>query len=407
MPRRLAVDGGAPAFAEPRYVGTPNIVNRGRFHELLDDALDRRWLTNRGPFVHRFEEMIAERAGVPHAITVTNATVGLELLLRAMDVDGEVIVPSYTFVATAHAVRWLGMRPVFADVDPTTHLIDPWSVRRVVTSRTRAILGVHLWGRAADDAGLRAVADDLGVPLVYDGAHALGSTTRSGPVLALGDAAVVSFHATKFLSSFEGGAVVTDDGDLAERIRRMSNFGFAGRDQVDWLGTNAKLSEVHAAMGIAQLEVIDETLAASHHRMELYAHHLRGIPGLRLLTDPPGVISNGQYIVVEVDAPSFGRSRDELVDALEAENVMARRYFWPCAHRMQPYLSEDPNAGLLLPETERLAGTVIVLPTGTAMSERDIEVVCQLLAQLARPGSRPGPSGSRSPVAVRPGHANS
>jgi dTDP-4-amino-4,6-dideoxygalactose transaminase len=380
--RRLAVDGAPPAFAEPRHVGAPNVANKARFLELAADAFDRGRLTNRGPYVDTFEAEVARLSGVDHCVSVCNATAGLQVLLRTVGAQDEVIVPSHTFVATAHAVRWLGMRPVFADVSRATHCLDPASVERAVTSRTSAILGVHLWGRVGDVDGLQRIADDHAIPLLFDAAHALGSRRQNVPITALGAASVVSFHATKFLNSFEGGAILTDDAALAAEARAMTNFGFTGRDSVRSLGTNAKMSEISAAMGLTQLETIDQSLETNRLRMASYARQLRDLPGLTVLEDPTDQDSNGQYVVVEIDANAFGCTRDTLLAALEAERVMARRYFWPGAHRMEPHRSEQPDVGRLLPVTEHIASMVLVLPTGPAMSLADVDLVCDIIGAI-------------------------
>jgi dTDP-4-amino-4,6-dideoxygalactose transaminase len=341
--------------------------------------------------VRRFEERVAEIAGVAHCVAVCNATIGLEIAIRALGMGGEVIVPSWTFVATAHALQWQEITPVFADVDPATHTLDIAAVERMITPRTSGIIGTHLFGRACDAAGLRAVADRHGLSLLFDAAHAFGVQTGSGPVGALGDAEVFSFHATKFLNTFEGGAVVTDDAELAERVRLMTNFGFQGRDNVTYLGTNGKMNEVSAAMGLVQLDHIDDTIARNRERYLAYELGLTGIPGIHLLRYAPDERSNYQYIVVEVDAHEAGTTRDDLLATLEAENVLARRYFHPGAHRMEPYRSLQPHAGLLLPETERLAAATLVLPTGLQTSVDDVAVICGVIERrvaqaLARGG---------------------
>jgi dTDP-4-amino-4,6-dideoxygalactose transaminase len=378
---RLAIDGGTPAFTEPRHVGGPNIVDIPGVLRRIEEILERGWLTNGGPLVRQFEDRVAEIAGVQHCVAVCNATVGLEIAIRALGMTGEVIVPSWTFVATAHALQWQEITPVFADVDPTSHTLDAVAVERMLTPRTSGIIGTHLFGRACDAQALRALADRHGLALLFDAAHAFGVRTTNGPVGGLGDAEVFSFHATKFLNTFEGGAVVTDDADLAQRVRLMTNFGFEGRDHVTYLGTNGKLNEVSAAMGLVQLDHIDETIALNQERYHTYELGLGGIPGIHLLPYAANERSNYQYIVVGVDSEAAGTTRDDLVATLEAENVLARRYFHPGAHRMEPYRSLQPHAGLLLPETERLAASTLVLPTGLQTSIADIWIICALIEQ--------------------------
>lgn len=376
--RALAICGGTPAFEAPLHVGGPNLGNRQRLHDRLDGILDRRWLTNRGPLVQEFEAVLARQLGVPHCIAVCNATVGLEVAARALELTGEVIVPAYTFVATAHALRWLGLDPVFCDVDPRTHTIDPARAAELVTPRTSAIVGVHLWGRPCDVDALQAIAERANLRLVYDAAHAFASERDGRPVGSFGDLEIFSFHATKFVNAFEGGAIATRSDTLAERLRLMINFGFAGYDRVVELGTNAKMSEMSAAMGLTSLEEVDAFLAVNARNYEAYARGLSGIPALRLMTFDGRDRVNRQYIVVEV-AAGAPLTRDDLVDVLWAEGVRARRYFHPGCHRMEPYVRDPRWREAPLRVTEDLCERVLTLPTGTSVSVEAVGVICEIL----------------------------
>ncbi len=246
----LAIFGGSAMFDEPLHVGRPNVGDRDRLLARIVDLLDRRWLTNRGPYVQEFERQVTERGGAKHCVATCKATVGLEVAVRALGLAGEVIVPAFTFVATAHALRWQGISPVFCDIDPLTHNIDPDHVARLITPRTTGILGVHLWGRPCDVGSLTRLARTHGMKLLFDAAHAFGSSYNGRMIGQCGDAEVFSFHATKCVNAGEGGAVVTNDDDLASRLRLMMNFGFAGFDRVVSIGTNGKMSELAAAMGL-------------------------------------------------------------------------------------------------------------------------------------------------------------
>jgi len=374
-PDDLAILGGPPAFRETLHVGRPNIGNREGFLERVRDILDRRWLTNNGRYVRDFEARIAGTAGVKHCIAMCNATVALEITVRALGLSGEVIVPSFTFVATAHSLQWQQITPVFCDIDPATHNIDTRRVEELVTPRTTGIIGVHVWGRPCDVEGLAEIAARRNLRLLFDAAHAFGCTHRGRMIGGFGDAEVFSFHATKFLNTFEGGAVLTDDDDLAARIRLMKNFGFAGFDNVIYIGTNGKMSEVSAAMGLSSLESMEEVLAANRRNYRRYRETLAGVPGISLAAYDESERCNYQYIVLEIDADALGIDRDRLMAVLHAENAIARRYFYPGCHRMEPYRSHFPHAGLLLPQTERLAGRVLLLPTGTGVGADEIDTL--------------------------------
>lgn len=380
--RDLAIFGGEKLFRKPLHVGTPNIGSTERFLERARDILGRKVLTNFGSYVREFERALCDYLGVKHCITVCNATVALEITARALGLRGEVIVPSMTFIATAHALQWQEITPVFCDIDPSTHLIDPHKVEAMITPRTSGILGVHLWGRPCDIVQLSEIARKHNLRLFFDAAHAFGCSYQGRMIGRFGDAEVLSFHATKVLNSFEGGAIVTNDDQLAEKVRWMTNFGFAGRDNVVYLGVNGKMSEIHAAMGLTSLESFDSF--ARHGRENYYAYRegLADVPGIRLREYDERERNNYQYIIIEVDHDVVGLTRDDLLAVLNAENIDARRYFYPGCHRMEPYRSYYPHAGLLLPNTERVVERVLALPTGTAVSPDDVGMITSLIAKI-------------------------
>jgi dTDP-4-amino-4,6-dideoxygalactose transaminase len=383
----LAILGGVPAFPEPVHVGRPNIGDRDRLMERIEGVIDRRWLTNDGPLVHEFEEAIASMLGVPHCIAMCNGTVALEIAIRAAGLSGEVIVSPFTFVATAHALQWQAITPVFCDVDPRTHNIDPARVEELITPRTTGILGVHLWGRPAPVDELTRIAADHGLRLLFDAAHALGCSTGGRMVGTFGTAEVLSFHATKVVNSFEGGAIVTADEEFADVARLMRNHGFADYDEVGHVGTNGKMSEIAAAMGLTSLESRDDFVAANRRNYETYRAALEGVDGVELIGFDSAESCNWQYVVIEVDE-SAGLSRDELQAVLWAENVLARRYFFPGCHRMEPYRTLFPDVANRLPETERLVRRVLALPTGTSMSTDAVTAVAGLVARAMRDAPR-------------------
>lgn len=382
--QQLAVFGGKPIFSTCLHVGRPNLGNREKLMQRMADILDRDWLTNNGPFVQEFERKIADLVGVKHCIAMCNATIALEIATRAAGLRGEVVVPSYTFIATAHALQWQEITPVFCDVDPRTHNMDPARVEELITPKTSGIIGVHLWGRPCEVEALAEIAQRRNLKLMFDAAHAFGCSHEGRMIGGFGLAEVFSFHATKFFNTFEGGAVVTDNDGLAAKIRLMKNFGFAGYDNVIYIGTNGKMPEVCAAMGLTNLESLGDFVAANRRNYEAYRFGLSGIPGLSLIRYDDSEKCNYHYIVVEVDEVKAGLNRDELVKALHAENVLARRYFYPGCHRMEPYRSHYPHARFLLPETEKLTQRVLLLPNGTAVSPAEIEVVCSILDRAIR-----------------------
>jgi dTDP-4-amino-4,6-dideoxygalactose transaminase len=376
---RLAIFGGQPRFETPRHVGTPTIPDRETLHARLDQMLDARRLTNDGPFVRDFEARLSHLNGDVEAVAVCNATVGMQLLLKALDLDGEAILPSFTFIATAHACLWEGLEPVFVDVERDTHTIDPDCVARAVNDSTALIVGVHLWGRMCHVRELEAIARDRGIPLVFDAAHALGCTYEGVPMGRLGTASVVSFHGTKFVQSLEGGAIFTPDRELADRLRLLRNFGFQGFDNVIALGTNAKMNEVCAAMGLGSLESLDRLIATNTANRAAYRVALTGLQGLALYEFDEQEANNFQYLIVEVDPQACPFTRDDLVAILHAENVIARRYFTPGCHRSMPYRTQQRRGTSRLTVTEQLCDSLIALPTGAGVNTTDIAEIGAIL----------------------------
>jgi dTDP-4-amino-4,6-dideoxygalactose transaminase len=375
---------GKPAFSSTILVGRPNMPERVRFLERIERMFSSGRLSNHGPMNDEFESVVADIAGARYCIASCNATIALELAISALGMRGEVIVPSFTFVATVHALWRQGIRPVFCDIDPETHCLDVASVEAAITSETTGILGVHVWGNVSDTQALGELARRKGLKLLFDAAHAFGCSTVNRPVGTVGDAEVFSFHATKFVHSIEGGAVVTNDADLARRLRLMVNFGFSGEDTVSHLGTNGKMTEASAAMGLTSLESMSDFAEHNRRNFIVYSNGLASVPGVRLMSRPNDARHNFQYVVTEVDEAQAGLSRDEIVAALRMENVVARRYFYPGVHRMQPYAGLFPRAGRDLPVTISVAQRVMVLPSGTAVTEADVEVLTARIGSIVQ-----------------------
>jgi len=256
----LAILGGPKAFKEKKHVGQPDIGNRQNFLERINDILDRKWLTNNGPYVQELEEKLACLLGVRNCIALANGTSALMVAFKAADITGEVIIPSFTFIATAHALQWIGITPVFCDIDPQTFTIAPDKIESLITDRTTAIVGVHIFGFPCQIDPLAHIARKHNLKLIFDAAHAFGVTSGGGMIGGFGDAEIFSFHATKFFHTLEGGAVTTDNDGLANTIRLMRNFGFSGHDQVSSLGTNAKMNDMAAAMGLTLLSDLQSSL---------------------------------------------------------------------------------------------------------------------------------------------------
>jgi len=384
----LAIFGGTPAFPERLHVGRPNVPNRHRFISRINDILDTRWLTNRGVYVREFEKRLADLIGVKHCISMCNGTIALEIAARAAGIKGEIIVPSFTFIATVHAMQWQEIVPVFCDIDPKTGNIDPACVEKLITPRTSGIVGVHLWGRPCDIDGLNRIAQKYNLKLLFDAAHAFGCSYKGKMIGNFGDAEIYSFHATKIINTLEGGAVVTNNDALAEKVRLMQNFGFSGHDNVIYIGTNGKMNEISGAAGITALESLDDFISVNRRNYKHYREELAGIPGINVLMYDESEKCNYQYIIVDFDASVTKITRDLILQILHSENVLARRYFYPGAHRMEPYRSYFPNAGLLLPVTNMVVDRILSLPTGTAVDRPTISNICQIICFVVAHGKK-------------------
>jgi len=373
--QRLAILGGKPAFSEPLHVGRPNIGDRVAFFHRVEQILNNKWLTNDGPMVREFESRVCGMLGTKHCVAVCNGTVALDIAIRALGMQGEVILPAFTFIATAHALQWQGIIPVFCDIDPHCHHIDPAQVEELITPDTTGIIGVHLWGCPCAITALSDIAQRNSLKLLFDAAHAFGCSYRQQMIGNYGDAEVVSFHATKVLNSFEGGAILTNNDVLADKIRLMRNFGFAGYDKVVYLGTNGKMSEIAAAMGVTNLDRLMDFVDINRNHHETYRALLEELPGLRILACHNDEKHNYQYVVLEIEQERFGISRDLLLRSLHAENIFARRYFYPGAHLMEPYASLYPGSEARLKNTVQVSERVLVLPTGTQLDTSGVELI--------------------------------
>jgi dTDP-4-amino-4,6-dideoxygalactose transaminase len=372
----LAFFGGESAFKDPVHLGMPNIGNRRQYLAYVNEILNSRWLTNNGRFVQQLEEQLAAFLGVRHCILVSNGTTGIMIALRALELSGEVIVPSFTFVATAHALHWLGLTPVFCDVNPLTHNIDPRSIEMLITARTSAILGIHLWGQACAINELDSLSQRHGLSLIFDSAHAFASKSGSTYIGNFGDLEIFSFHATKFFNTFEGGAVTTNSEQLAQKVRLYRNFGFAGQDNVVSIGINGKMDELSAAMGLNLLPDVPDLLSKLRNNYRHYKKGLAAIPQLQQVQYTNLQSNNCQYIVIEINDEI---DRDMVLAIMQSENIIARRYFFPGCHNMEPYRSHSASFQWDLPVTESLVRHVLCLPNNASMSFAEIDKIVEIL----------------------------
>lgn len=376
--RDLAILGGAPAFARTLPVGQMYFPAFEDYEAKFRDIFARQYYTNHGPLAQEFERRLEAFFGVRHVICVTNATIGLIMAAEALGLAGKVVTPSFTFIATAQALEWANLRPVFCDVDPTSHHVTPALIEPHLDDSVSAILAVNLWGGSCDQSALKALAAERNLQLFYDSAHAFGCSWNNIPIGRFGAVEVFSFHATKVLSSAEGGCLTTDDDELAKRLRNIRSSYGAGPPVSVVKTSNGRMSEAQAAIGLMSLDNFSDIVSRNEALFDLYRTGLADVAGLRLLEPVNVSRSNFQYVVVEVDDAEFGLSRDLLLKALRAENVAARRYFFPGAHRCIPWVDRSPEGGAL-PNTDRLCASLVQLPIGALAADGDVEKLCDLL----------------------------
>jgi len=371
-------------FATPLYVSQPMLPALDDYVADLRTMWDSRILTNLGPFHRRFEAALQERIGLGHVSVWSNGTNALLGALMALDLRGEVIVTPFTFPATVHAIAALGLEPVFADVDPDSMTIDPASIAERVTDRTSAIVATHIYGTPCDVDAIDALARAHDLRVVYDGAHSFG---RARPVFpdgdaVLGDITMLSFHATKLFHSVEGGALIARDPEVDRRLRRSRNFGIASEDLVEGVGLNGKMSELHAAMGLRVLDMLDGEIVQRRRLGDAYARRLSHVDGLRIVA---GLGPSAQYLVLRIDRDG-AVPRDAVHAALRARNVVSRRYFHPLCSVIPPY-DRLPSARDL-PHAERAADECLALPFHGGVTTDDVERICDIVVGTMEGGPR-------------------
>jgi dTDP-4-amino-4,6-dideoxygalactose transaminase len=340
-------------------------------------------ITN-GSLVERLEAAVCERLGVKHCIAVSTCTSGLMLVLRALGIQGEVILPSFTFFATGQALLWNNLRPVFADCDPETWNISVEDAVRKISSQTSGVIAVHLFGNPAPAPELEAICARHGLKLIFDSAHAFGSSIDGKPVGGFGDAEVFSLTPTKLLVAGEGGLVCTNDQTLARLVRVGRNYGDAGSYDPELLGLNARMPEFNAAMALAGLELVEAKVVRRNAIARRYRELLSGLAGVSFQSVPARNRSSYKDFSILINAEEFGATRDEVAAALLAKNIETRRYFYPPLHRQKLFCGLEGDPPTPLPNTERIASQVLSLPVYESLTDEDVERVARAIRDVGR-----------------------
>lgn len=367
---------GLRAFEERLPIASPEGLPGTEFLHDVEKILKSGRITN-GEFVREFEATAGAYLNVPHCVAVSSCSIGLALVFRTLGLHGEVILPSFTFHATAHSVLWNNLRPVFADCDPETFCLRPDAVRDQISPRTAAILGVHLFGHPAPVGELDEIAAELDVPMIYDAAHAFGSRIFQKHVGSFGTAEVFSFSPTKLVVAGEGGLITTRHAVLAERLRAARNYGDCGNYDPEFAGLNGRMSEFHAALALRGLEGLEARIERRNQIRLLYQSRLEGITGLRFQQIRPGQRSTCKDFCLLVDKSEFGASRDWLYQELNRENIEAKRYFWPPIHRQRIYRELWDRRPL--PFTHWISERILNLPIFSSLKDEEVGKICDVI----------------------------
>lgn len=362
-----------------RYVTRPALPPLEEYINSLEQIWEKRILTNNGPFHKQFEKELAEYLGVKHISLFANGTLALMAAIQALHLAGEVITTPYSFVATTHTLWWNSIKPVFVDIEPETCNINPDKIEAAITPSTTAIMPVHVYGNPCNVDRIREIADSFGLKVIYDACHTFGVTLNGEPVLNFGDLSVMSFHATKVFTTFEGGAVICHDEKMKKRLDYLKNFGFAGETSVVAPGINAKMNEAQAALGLIQLKYIDTYIEKRRQIALSYREKLSGIPGLNYMDDLPGIKHCYSYFPVFIEKAKYGMSRDDLYEKLKKNNIYGRRYFYPLISQFSSYNGLKSAQSGRMPAAEKMTQQVICLPIYPDLSDSDISEIIHLI----------------------------
>lgn len=379
----IALKHELPAFRERFPFMRPTLPDLSEVIAEYQSAYKNGLLTNSG-LVARLEAAVAERLGVKHCVAVSSCTSGLMIVIRALGLSGEVILPSFTFFATGHAVLWNGLTPVFANSELDTWNVSPADVERQITEKTSAIVAVHLYGNPCDIPALQNLAQRYRLKLIFDAAHAFGSAYRGKPIGSFGDAEVFSLSPTKLLIAGEGGLVTTSDAKLAAAVRAMRNYGDTGAYNPEWLGVNARMAEFNAALALRGLTLIDAKVRRRNRIAQMYTEILSCLPGVRFQKTHSGDTSTYKDYSIHITPESLGMTRDALANALLNQNIETRRYFYPPLHQQSLYAKfHDPQRNDLS-QTEYLADGILSLPIYESLPDETVIAVAETLARIVR-----------------------
>ncbi len=369
---------------QPIFVTKPYLPPLEEFIPYLEDIWQSKVLTNNGQYHKELEKALCEYLGVKYISLFSNGTLALITALQALRIVEEVITTPFSFVATTHALWWNNIKPVFVDIEPDTFNLDPEKIEAAITPKTTAIFPVHVYGNPCNVERIEKIAKTYGLKVVYDACHTFGVTINEKSVLNFGDLSVMSFHATKVFTTFEGGAIVCHDEVTKKRIDNLKNFGFENETTVVAPGINAKMNEVQAAMGLLQLKHIDGAIEKRKTIAEIYREKLKGIEGISYLEDLQGVKHCYPYFPILIDREKYGKTRDTVYEELKKHNIYGRRYFYPLISQFPTYRGLESAKQGRMPIAEAVTKQVICLPIYPTLDKETVEMICEFLGRLGR-----------------------
>lgn len=381
-----AVLGGDPAFSTPLPMVRPTLPEYATMESELKEVIDSGMLTN-STKVRLFEERVKAYTGAQSVVAVSNCTAGMMLVARVQKWSGQVIVPSFTFPATVHAVAWNGLEPMFVDCREKTFNIAPSSVQEAINPKTRAILATHIFGNPADMTALSEIAADHKLFLAFDAAHALGSLYQGRHLSSYEHTQVYSLSPTKLVVAAEGGIVTTSSKELAEGIKVGRNYGNPANYDCQIIGLNARLSELHAVLAIHTLREIEANVSHRNEIANRWRDMLSQLPGLSFQTVEPGNRSTFKDFAIVIDKDKFGLTRDALSAALLKENIASKRYFYPPVHAQRAY-AKPGNHARSLTNTIRLSSSILCLPIYSHMTDNQVNAIAAAIARIAKNASK-------------------
>jgi dTDP-4-amino-4,6-dideoxygalactose transaminase len=367
---------------EPVYVTSPFLPPLQEFEPYLKEIWRTHLLTNGGPFHEKLERALCEYLGVKYISLFSNGTLALVTALQALKISGEVITTPFSFVATSHSIWWNGLKPVFVDIDPFTYNINPDAIEAAITSKTQAIIPVHVYGTPCNVIRIKEIADNYGLKVIYDACHTFGVKLNERPILNFGDLSVMSFHATKVYNTFEGGAIVCHDEVTKKRIDNLKNFGFVGETTVVAPGINAKMNEVQAAMGLLQLKHIDAVINKRKEICEIYRTQLKNITGITFLEDNLNIKSCYSFFPIFIDKDKFGVGRDEIYEELKKNSFFCRRYFYPLISQFPIYRGLESAQPGRMTVAEKATLEVICLPLYPTLILEIVKEICAIIKSI-------------------------